>query len=258
MEINDDLSLYSSCINITDRIPKVKYQMSVEDPSNTNIQNLVEENKNNPYLCIMIDVSPIYGYIGSLKHEPYGDLVEYQKCVKDSEIAFRNALTQCVLEKDGKGTILFLRDFQDLAEALRGELDYALKGKDNGKIEWLSFQAMKSEEAVKYINRVREDMEGPQVEKPTPRNEKPVEVNRFAKKLEEYGELLSVKDLTDIFGCTPRTITNWESKGWIVNVAETSEEINVVGRKKRGQEKRYRKESILRSIALQEKYNDKG
>ena len=64
----------------------------------------------------MFEVDSIYGYLGTLKHEPYGDLVEYQKRVKDSEIAFRSALTQCVLEKDGKGTILFQRDFQDLAK----------------------------------------------------------------------------------------------------------------------------------------------
>lgn len=204
----------------------------------------------------MFDVSSIYGYLGSLKHEPYGNLVEYQKCVKDSEIAFRNALTQCVLEKDGKGTILFQRDFQDLAETLHAELDYALKGKDSGKVDWLSFQVKKADEAIEYVKRVRTDMEGPQEEKPTLKKEKPVEVDRLAKKLEEYGELLSVKDLTEIFGCTPRTITNWESKGMILNVAETSEEVNVVGRKKRGQEKRYRKDAILRSVALREKYQE--
>lgn len=204
----------------------------------------------------MFDVSSIYGYLGSLKHEPYGNLVEYQKCVKDSEIAFRNALTQCVLEKDGEGTILFQRDFQDLAETLHAELDYALKGKDSGKVDWLSFQVKKADEAIEYVKRVRTDMEGPQEEKPTRKKEKPVEVDRLAKKLEEYGELLSVKDLTEIFGCTPRTITNWESKGMILNVAETSEEVNVVGRKKRGQEKRYRKDAILRSVALREKYQE--
>lgn len=204
----------------------------------------------------MFDVSSIYGYLGTLKHEPFGDFAEYKREVLNSEIGFRNALTQCVLEKDGKGTILFQRDYQDLAETLHAELDFALKGKDSGKIDWLSFQVKKADEAIEYIKRVRMDMEGPQVEKPTPKKEKPAEVDKLAKKLEEYGELLSVKDLTEIFGCTPRTITNWESKGLILNVAETSEEINAVGRKKRGQEKRYRKDAILRSVALREKFQE--
>ena len=78
--------------------------------------------------------------------------------------------------------------------------------------------------------------------------------SELAKKLDEYQDLLSVKDLTTIFGCTPRTITNWEEKGWIINIAETSDEVNSLGRKKRGREKRYRKDTILRSIVLQERY----
>lgn len=89
--------------------------------------------------------------------------------------------------------------------------------------------------------------EEPTLESTKPRSE-------LAKKLDEYQDLLSVKNLTVIFGCTPRTITNWERKGWIINVANTSDEKNSIGRKKRGQEKRYRKDAILRSLVLQERY----
>lgn len=84
-----------------------------------------------------------------------------------------------------------------------------------------------------------------------------IQASPFEKKLEEYGELLSVKDLTSIFKCVPRTITNWEREGLLVNVAETSTETNKRGNKKRGKEKRYRKDTILQSIKLQEKYNAK-
>lgn len=82
-----------------------------------------------------------------------------------------------------------------------------------------------------------------------------IQTSPFEKKLEEYGELLSVKDLTDIFQCDRRTISNWEVEGYIQNVAETTQETNSVGRRKRGKEKRYRKEAVIRQVKLQEKYN---
>lgn len=77
----------------------------------------------------------------------------------------------------------------------------------------------------------------------------------LTKKLDEFGELLSVKDLTEIFQCDRRTISNWEAEGYIHNVADTSQETNSFGRRKRGKEKRYRKDAVLRQVKLQEKYN---
>ena len=209
----------------------------------------------------MIDTTGIYTYIGVIKHEPFGDFDEYKRLLSESEIAFRNALTQCAIEKDGKGLILIQRDFEDTLRPLQGELDYALKGKDGEPVRWLTLQVNKTEEAIEYIKRVRSDLnDGGEVkhESVRPAEEKPRETNKFRKALEDYGDLLSVKDLTEIFGCSSRTITNWEASGLIVNVAETSDEVNVIGRRKRGQEKRYRKAAVLRSIALQEKYNDKA
>ena len=209
----------------------------------------------------MIDTTAIYAYIGIIKHEPWGDLKEYQQRLTDAEIAFRSALTQCAIEKDGKGLILIQRDFEDTLQPLQGELNNALKGRDPEPVKWLSLQVKKTEEALEYIKRVRSDIEGDgelKHEPERPADAKSVVVSKFRKALEDYGELLSVKDLTEIFGCSSRTITNWEASGLIVNVAETSDEVNAVGRRKRGQEKRYRKEAILRNIALQEKYNDRG
>ena len=84
---------------------------------------------------------------------------------------------------------------------------------------------------------------------------KPVEATALHKKLDEYDELLSVKDLTDIFHCDRRTISNWESEGLLHNLAETSQERNCSGRRKRGKEKRFSKEAVLRQIKLHEKYN---
>ncbi|MBR4758360.1 MAG: hypothetical protein IK084_06085 [Bacteroidaceae bacterium] len=209
----------------------------------------------------MIDTAAIYAYIGTIKHEPYGDLREYRLLLTNAEITFRSALTQCAIEKEGKGLILIQRDFEDTLLPLQEELDRALKGKDSEPVKWLSLQVKKTEEALEYLKRVRSDIEAGgngEHESEKVAAVKPTEPNRFCKALEDYGELLSVKDLTEIFGCSSRTITNWEASGLIVNVAETSDEINAIGRRKRGQEKRYRKEAILRSIALQEKYNDKG
>ena len=82
--------------------------------------------------------------------------------------------------------------------------------------------------------------------------------SKLSKRLSEYGEFLTVADLTQIFDCVPRTITNWEKDGIIVNVAKKSDEINAVGHRKRGQEKRYRTEAVMRSVVLQEKFNEKN
>ena len=200
----------------------------------------------------MTDVSAIYAYIGILKAQPEGDFDAYKEHVKTAEIAFRSALTQVALEVENeKRLILFYRDFNDLAKTLKSCRPR------RGEAEWLAFEAMKADEAADYIKRVQADLsDEPQVsDTPTAKKEqKPVEVSKLEKKLQDYGELLSVKDLTEIFGCTPRTITNWEANGWIVNVAETSEEVNALGRRKRGQEKRYRKDTILRSLVLRERF----
>ena len=205
---------------------------------------------------VMSDVSAIYGYIGVLKEMPEGDFDTYKEEVKKAEISFRSALTQVALEmKDEKRLILFYRDFKDLGETLKGFRPTTKREK--GWVDWVAYQATKADEAADYIKRVQADLsDEPQVsDTPTAKKEqKPVEVSKFEKKLQDYGELLSVKDLTEIFGCTARTITNWEANGWIVNVAETSEEVNALGRRKRGQEKRYRKETILRSLALRERF----
>ena len=104
-----------------------------------------------------------------------------------------------------------------------------------------------------------EGLTGKQTKRPAaqiiPSSIKPVETTALHKKLDEYDELLSVNDLTEIFHCDRRTISNWESEGWLHNLAETSQETNCLGRKKRGKEKRYAKDAILRQVKLQEKYN---
>lgn len=82
--------------------------------------------------------------------------------------------------------------------------------------------------------------------------------SKLSRRLSEYGEFLTVADLTQIFDCTSRTITNWEKDGIIVNVAKKSDDLNAVGHRKRGQEKRYRTEAVLRSVVLQEKFNEKN
>lgn len=207
----------------------------------------------------MSDVSAIYGYIGILKEMPEGDFDTYKEEVKKAEISFRSALTQVALEmEDERRLILFYRDFKDLGDTQRGFRP--TNKREKGWVDWVAYQASKAEEAAEYIKRVQADLsDEPQVsDTPTAKKEQnPVEVSKFEKKLQDYGELLSVKDLTEIFGCTARTIANWETNGWIVNVAETSEEVNALGRRKRGQEKRYRKETILRSLDLRERFESK-
>ena len=200
----------------------------------------------------MSDVSAIYGYIGVLKLMPEGDFDAYKEQVKTAEIAFRSALTQVALEmQDEKRLILFYRDFKDLGETLKSF--HPTTNREKGWVDWVAYQATKADEAADYIKRVQADLsDEPQVSE-TPATKKE-QLSKFEKKMQDYGELLSVKDLTEIFNCTPRTIANWEDRGLIVNVAETSEEVNALGRRKRGQEKRYRKDTILRSLVLRERF----
>lgn len=94
-----------------------------------------------------------------------------------------------------------------------------------------------------------------QVDKKTPKQSEARPTSKLHKRLEDYGEFLSVKDICDIFGVTPRTVSNWEQKGILINVAEVSDEVNSIGRKKRGQAKKYRKDKVQEDIALQEKFN---
>ena len=202
----------------------------------------------------MINYNRIYDFLLALKHEPWGDFDEYRKHVQEAEVAFRSAFTQYAIEMDGKRIVLFQRDFEDMKQGLEMELAYAQKSKDKERLDWLSFQMKKAEEAVEYIKRVRCDIGGLQADKTPQKQNDQLAISKYEKKLQDYGDFLSVKDLTEIFDCTPRTITNWEEKGWIINVAETSNEINAAGRRKRGQEKRYRKDTIQRSVFLQERF----
>ena len=122
--------------------------------------------------------------------------------------------------------------------------------------EMVEVQKWYFNEAIAFLNSLtgnekRDTTTTSKVEEPP----KPEVDTPLTKKLDEFGELLSVKDLTDIFQCDRRTISNWEAEGYIHNVAETSQETNSVGRRKRGKEKRYRKEAVLRQVILQEKYN---
>ena len=85
-----------------------------------------------------------------------------------------------------------------------------------------------------------------------------VQVNPLQKTLDEYGEFLTTRDLVAIFRCSTRTIYNWEKEGLLVNVSATNNEINAIGRKKRGQQKLYLKEVVLKNTMLQEKFNEKN
>lgn len=91
--------------------------------------------------------------------------------------------------------------------------------------------------------------------KPSPTENTAKSETPLQKKLSDYPELLSVKDITEIFGVSSRTVKNWEDEGYLLNVSETSVEETALGRKKRGKEKRYKKEAVIRNIHLNEKFN---
>lgn len=83
----------------------------------------------------------------------------------------------------------------------------------------------------------------------------------LGKALEEYGEFLSTAEVIDLFHLSTnndngrRTIFNWEKEGYLINVAPQSDETTSTGKRKRGGNKLYRKDSILKNTYLQEKFN---
>lgn len=72
---------------------------------------------------------------------------------------------------------------------------------------------------------------------------------------EKYGDTMTVKQLCDFFHVSARTISNWEQKGLVINISETSNEYTAIGHKKRGDEKRYLTSDIATNIELQRKFS---
>lgn len=72
----------------------------------------------------------------------------------------------------------------------------------------------------------------------------------------EYGSMMSVKQLCKVFNVQSRTIYNWEQKGYITNVNQTSDETTSSGHKKRGEEKRYLTSDVAKSVELRRKLNE--
>lgn len=72
---------------------------------------------------------------------------------------------------------------------------------------------------------------------------------------EKYGDTITVKQLCDFFHVTSRTVANWELKGLVTNISETSNEYTSIGHKKRGDEKRYLTSDIATNVELQRKFS---
>lgn len=132
----------------------------------------------------------------------------------------------------------------------------------NDRLKKLVLRGMKSSLArtIDFVGMNLRDYVTPPIQEQKPRKvesiqEEPKLESKLHKKLAEYGEFLSVKDLCDAFHVTPRTVANWEAQGFLVNISAVSEETNSLGRRKRGPEKRYLKESVIKNVALQEKFN---
>lgn len=72
---------------------------------------------------------------------------------------------------------------------------------------------------------------------------------------EKYGDTMTVKQLCDFFHVSSRTISNWEQKGLVINISETSNEYTAIGHKKRGDEKRYLTSDVATNVELQRKFS---
>lgn len=199
----------------------------------------------------------------------------YQRILENSFIAFKTSVLDAYLQsKDSIPAIL--RDFRKAQTEIYYDIpdnDY-IKGMENDARnndnyslrqsireayflnEMVGIQKWFIKEAIDYLEGFTEKVEHKKKDSTT----EPIreQENKLYRRLSEYGEFLSVADLTQIFNCVPRTITNWEKDGIIFNVAKKSDDINSIGHRKRGQEKRYRTDDILRSVVLQEKFNKKN
>ena len=79
----------------------------------------------------------------------------------------------------------------------------------------------------------------------------------FEKELAKYSELLTVKDIMEIYHLTTdRTVRRWEEQGLLINVSEVSNETNSNGHRKRGKNSLFRKDAVLSNIKLNEKFNE--
>lgn len=170
-------------------------------------------------------------------------LREFQKADEETYYDIPDGDYICQMERDALSN-----DNKSLRQSIREA--YFLK-------EMVSLQKWFIQEAISFLCGFVGESKT-RTKKNAAENHEEQKESRLEKKLSEYGEYLSVNDLTEIFGVTSRTITNWEDNGIITNVSPKSEEVNSLGRKKRGQEKRYRKDAIIRSVLLQEKYNAKN
>lgn len=94
------------------------------------------------------------------------------------------------------------------------------------------------------------------VGRPTPMNNVvEISTNLYQKLHAEYGDMMTVKQLCDFFHVTSRTVANWEQKGLVTNISETSNEYTAIGHKKRGDEKRYLTSDVATNVELQRKFS---
>lgn len=94
---------------------------------------------------IMIDTKPIYDFLVNLK-VPCDSYEEYQDILTKSEVNFRAAFIQCLMEKDGKGANVILDDFKEMYKFLLDE-------KSSGRLKYREhtlYALEKAKSSLKY------------------------------------------------------------------------------------------------------------
>ena len=243
-----------------------------------------------------MDTKPIFSFLKELTRCDYSSITDgvledftynnvtyaqgweaYQKVLADSFSEFKACIFEASLQsKDSLSAILAdfrkaqVETYYDIPDSdyIKG-MENDTRGNNNRSLkqsiskayflnEMVRIQKGFLGEAIDYLEGFTGTDNKAQKKKEAPSEPIREQESKLSRRLSEYGEFLTVADLTQIFDCTSRTITNWEKDGIIVNVAKKSDDLNAVGHRKRGQEKRYRTEAVLRSVALQEKFNEKN
>lgn len=96
-----------------------------------------------------MDTTKIYSYLNVLKADCTDEMSIFKRSVTKSEIEFRAAFTQFMVEGGGKGANLILSDYMDLKKSLMENI----KGPASPFQEQFIYSLEKTNEAIDYIKK---------------------------------------------------------------------------------------------------------
>lgn len=205
-----------------------------------------------------------YNYLNNL----YNDfLVEWSSASEDDKTVARGMMDLILSKRFISGEFFFDVPCIEIVETMKND-----KGVPNDNVKMAMFLYEMSAQQKFFLEQVKNflnDNQQPNDEQQTFTGENYETAEGYSSSLdiinntqnlyqllhEKYGDTMTVKQLCDFFHVTSRTVANWEQKGLLTNISETSNEYTAIGHKKRGDEKRYLTSDIATNIELQRKFS---